>query len=182
MPWWHCALEVFCLHKWCRRFTEMQKNIQSVYVETSVVSNLTARPSNNMRDMAHQLSTGLWWNECRHDFALYASPVVEREALRGNSEAASRRMAVLAELKMLVVTPEAVALAEQLLAATAVPRKSYDDAMHVSIAAVSGMDFLLTWNCRHIANAITMPKIYETCAKSGYKCPLICTPEQMKGE
>jgi len=155
---------------------------KKVYIETSVISNLTARPSNNVRDMAHQVSTCAWWDECRKDFDLFSSAVVEREALRGDHDAAGRRMAVLKETKSIPVSEAAAVLAEALLSATAVPRTSFDDAMHIAVAAVNGMDFLLTWNCRHIANAATMPKIYEVCAGAGYRCPLICTPEQLKGE
>jgi len=155
---------------------------KKVYVEASVISNLTARPSNNVRDMAHQVSTCSWWEECRQDFELFSSAVDEREAFRGDADAAARRMAALGETKTIPVTRDAVKLAEALLVATAVPRTSFDDAMHIAVAAVNGMDFLVTWNCRHIANAFTMPRIYKVCEEAGFRCPLICTPEQLKGE
>ena len=91
-------------------------------------------------------------------------------------------MEAIAATKTLPVTEAAIGLAEMLLRETAVPRTSFDDALHIAVAAVNRMDFLVTWNCKHIANAVTMPKIYKVCQDAGYSCPLICTPEQMKGE
>ena len=115
-------------------------------------------------------------------YELFSSVLVEREAQRGDADAAARRMEAVNRLEKLPIIPEAENLAEKLLEATAVPRTSYEDAVHIAIAAVNGMDFLVTWNCRHIANAETMPKIYETCRVNGFVCPLICTPEQLMKE
>ena len=155
---------------------------EKVYVETSVISNLTARPSRNVIDMGHQVATCEWWDSCQDALVLYSSAVVEREASKGDSSAAALRMEALAKTRTLPVTEAAVDLAEKLLNETAVPRTSFDDALHIAVAAINGMDFLVTWNCKHIANAATMPKIYKVCQEAGYLCPLICTPEQMKGE
>ena len=155
---------------------------KKVYVETSVISNLTARPSRNVIDAGHQVSTCEWWNSCQGELELYSSAVVEREASKGDAGAAASRMTALSKTKTLPVTNEAIDLAERLLNETAVPRTSFDDALHIAVAAINKMDFLVTWNCKHIANAATMSKIYKVCADAGYSCPLICTPEQMKGE
>ncbi len=155
---------------------------KKVYVETSVVSNLTARRSLNIVDLARQVATQQWWDDAETSYELFSSVLVEREAQRGDADAAARRMEAVARLEKLPIIPEAENLAEKLLEATAVPRTSYEDAVHIAIAAVNRMDFLVTWNCRHIANGETMPKIYETCKVNGFACPLICTPEQLMKE
>ena len=152
---------------------------KKVYVETSVISNLTARPSHDIFDLARQMVTHQWWETAAAAYHLYTSPLVEREAQRGDSSAASRRIAVLRDIESLAIPAEAETLAGKLLDAAAVPHTSYEDAVHIATAAVNGMDYLVTWNCRHIANAVTMPKIYEMCKMAGYKCPVICTPEQL---
>ena len=155
---------------------------KKVYVETSVISNLTARPSRNVIDAGHQVATCEWWESCQGKLELYSSPVVGREAAKGDANAAALRMAILAKTMTLPVSDAAIDLAERLLDETAVPRTSFDDALHIAVAVINKMDFLVTWNCKHIANAVTMPKIYRVCRDAGYACPLICTPEQMKGE
>ena len=160
----------------------MVEEKKKVYVETSVISNLTARPSHNPIDAALQMATLQWWYAAPNRFALYCSQLVLDEAAHGDAVAASRRLQAVDELKVLPITEDIVKLAEKLLAAAAVPRTSFDDAVHIAAATVHGLDYLVTWNCKHIANAVTMPNIYKVCADAGYSCPLICTPEQMKGE
>lgn len=155
---------------------------KKVYVETSVISNLTARPSLNIRDAARQIATSQWWENDRQEFELYSSMLVMREALAGDQSAAARRVEKLKELNTLEITPDMEMLAEKLLAATAVPRTSFEDAVHIACATIHKMDYLLTWNCKHIANAVTMPKIYKVCKAAGYECPVLCTPEQLRKE
>ena len=155
---------------------------KKVYVETSVVSNLTARRSLNIVDLARQVATQQWWDDAVASYELFSSVLVEREAQRGDTDAAAQRMEAVARLEKLPIIPEAENLAEKLLESTAVLRTSYEDAVHIAIAAVNRMDFLVTRNCRHIANGETMPKIYETCKVNGFACPLICTPEQLMKE
>ena len=154
---------------------------KKVYVETSVISNLTARPSHNPIDAAAQIASHEWWFSAPSRFELFASLLVEDEAARGDSEAASRRLAVVKELRILPIDNRMFALAEKLLAATAVPRASYDDAVHIATAAIHGMDYLVTWNCSHIANVETRPLIRKTIEQAGLVPPEICTPLEMKG-
>ena len=154
---------------------------KKVYVETSVISNLTARPSHNPIDAAAQIASHEWWFSAPRRFELFGSPLVEDEAARGDSEAASRRLAVVKELRMLPIDDRMFVLAEKLLAATAVPRTSYDDAVHIATAAIHGMDYLVTWNCSHIANVETRPLIRKTIEQAGLVPPEICTPLEMKG-
>ena len=113
------------------------------------------------------------------EYELYGSLVVEREAANGDPDAAARRMEKVRLLKPTVFDNRAIRLAEALLADTAVPRNSFDDALHIATAAINGMDFLVTWNCKHIANAITRPIIRKTCERLGVVCPEICTPDEL---
>lgn len=159
----------------------MDERRAKVYVETSVVSNMTAKPSHNPIDAAMQMTTLQWWYLAPRRYELFTSQLVVDESSRGDSVAAARRLQILEEMKPLLIDERIVTLAEKLLAAAAVPRKSFDDAVHIATAAVHGMDYLVTWNCKHIANVYTKPLIYECCKVNGYKCPAICTPPEMEG-
>jgi len=155
--------------------------MKSVYIETSVISYLTARPSRDLLAAAHQQISREWWDNHRHRFEQFISPMVLEEAGRGDPNAASRRLAVLDEFAILEPTPSAAELVDILIKDGALPSVARDDATHVAIAAVHGMDYLLRWNCRHIDNAETKPLIRSVCAVHGYPCPEICTPEELMG-
>jgi hypothetical protein len=149
-----------------------------VYVETSVLSYLTALPSRDIVRAAHQQVTIEWWAN-REQFELFVSEAVLAEIRRGDPAAASRRVAAAEGLHVLSATPQAQALAGALLRAAVMPRKAAVDAAHVAIAAVHGVDFLMTWNCTHIANAVMRPKIEAVCREAGVMPPVICTPEEL---
>jgi predicted nucleic acid-binding protein len=149
-----------------------------VYVETTILSYLTALPSRDLVLAAHQQLTAEWW-QSRDRFALFVSEAVLAEARRGDPSAAARRLQAAEGMEILSVTPEAQSIASALLASAALPRKATIDAIHVAMAAVHGMDFLLTWNCTHIANAIMRPRIEEVCEFNGLRAPVICTPEEL---
>lgn len=153
-----------------------------VYVETSVISYLTARPSNDLRAMANQSITQEWWDTQRGHHDLYLSEFVLTEASRGHPAAAERRMAATRDLPLLQTVPEVHALALALIQRHALPAKAEIDAYHVAIAAIHGIDYLLTWNCTHIANAHTRPKIEATCRLLGFEPPVICTPLELTEE
>jgi len=155
--------------------------MQSVYIETSIFSYLTARPSANLVAAARQHLTREWWNNCRKSFNLYVSPLVDQEASRGDQEAANRRLKKIRKIPELEITQETFELSSMLLANGALPEKAADDATHVSLAAIHGMNYLLTWNCRHIDNAEMKPVIRTVCENYGVKCPEICTPEELMG-
>ncbi len=152
-----------------------------VYIETSVVSYLTARPSNNLIAAAWQKETVDWWETQRRRFDLYISEVVVEEAARGDAAAASRRLGVLEDIEVLKLDEKSVELSKALIEQGAVPPKALDDALHLAVAAVNGMDFLLTWNCRHIDNAEMKPKIRKAIESRGYQCPEIATPIELMG-
>jgi hypothetical protein len=149
-----------------------------VYLETTVISYLTAAPSRDIVQAAHQQITREWW-ERRKDFDLFVSQAVITEAGRGDSDAAARRLAALDEVAVLEVTEDASRLAEAFIEQHALPAKAAVDALHIVVAVVMGMDYVLTWNCTHIANAVIRPKIEDACRQLGYDPPVICTPEEL---
>ncbi len=149
-----------------------------VYLETTIPSYLTAWRSRNLIRAAHQEATREWW-EGRSRFELYVSQVVVNEAARGDSEAAKERLEALAGIPILDVTEDAEALAENLVERGPLPRKAAVDALHIGVATVHGMDYLLTWNCTHIANAATRGEIEAVCRESGLAPPIICTPIEL---
>jgi hypothetical protein len=152
-----------------------------VYIETTVLSYLTALPSRDVVHAAHQQVTVEWWG-AREAFELFVSDAVLAEARLGDPAAAARRLAAAQSLTVLAATGDAQHLANALLAAATMPRKAAIDAVHVAIAAVNGMDFLLTWNCAHIANAAMRPRIESVCRSVGFEPPTICTPEELQPE
>lgn len=152
-----------------------------VYLETSILSYLTALPSRDLVRAAHQQITIEWWEQ-RARFELFVSEAVLAEARRGDAAAANRRMAVAQGIEILNATQEAEALASALLKAAAIPAKAAIDAAHVALATVHGIDYLLTWNCTHIANAVTRPLIEAVCRDNGFQPPVICTPEELVGQ
>lgn len=153
---------------------------QKVYIETSVISNLTARPALNIADAARQFATHAWWDANSYRYDLYSSPVVRREASKGDSSAAQKRIDALTDIPELALSEQASALATRLIAEGAVPAGFPDDAMHIAIAAVNGMDYLLSWNFKHITNAQKIPEIRKVCAAFGVRCPEICTPQMLQ--
>jgi predicted nucleic acid-binding protein len=150
-----------------------------VYIETSVISYLTARPSNDLRAMANQNATVEWWETQRSKYDLVISEFVIAEAGLGHPEAAKRRLAAVDDVMELQATEEVRALGKALINLGALPAKAEVDAYHVAVAAVNGVEYLLTWNCTHIANARTRPKIEAACRSLGYEPPIICTPDEL---
>jgi predicted nucleic acid-binding protein len=149
-----------------------------VYLETTIVRQLTAEPTRDIVQAAHQKLTRVWWNR-RDRYELFVSQIVITEAGRGNAEAASRRLATLEGIPALAVSAEAVDLAAHFIRAQVMPEKAGVDALHVATAVVNGIDYVLTWNCTHIANAAIRDKIEQACRKSGFEPPIICTPEEL---
>jgi predicted nucleic acid-binding protein len=153
-----------------------------VYIETSVISYLVARPSRNILAAAWQQVTQEWWDKRRARFELFTSELVLAEAGQGDPDAAQRRSETLQSIPDLEVADEVVALATRLVNEGALPREAMDDAVHIAVAAVHGMDYLLTWNYRHLDNAERKPVVRSVCAIAGYRCPEICTPQELMGE
>jgi hypothetical protein len=129
----------------------------------------------------HQQTTREWWQNRRGDFDIFISAFVLDEAASGNPAAAKRRLDLLARFPVLDVDNRVLALATDLQRSCRLPVKAATDSLHVAVAAVNGMDFLLTWNCTHLANAEFIPRIRGECETQGYSCPTICTPEELMG-
>ena len=153
----------------------------SVYVEISIVSYLTERPSRDLIIAAQQAMTREWWIDAPERFVLVASELVLTEAAAGDAEAAHARLTALETVTRLDTTEDAAALTRRLLELGAFPRAAAD-AAHVGIAATNRVDYLLTWNLRHIANAAVRSRIERACRKAGYEPPVICTPNELMEE
>jgi hypothetical protein len=153
-----------------------------LYLETTIFSYLAARPSRDLIVAAHQQLTHDWWLGHREEYELYASELVQQEAAAGDPSAAARRLEFLASSKLLATSDETLTLAEELIRRKAVPRKAAEDAGHIAIATINGMDYILTWNCKHIANARLQKDIRAVCADRGFEMPVICTPEELLGD
>lgn len=152
---------------------------QAIYIETSIPSYLTARPSRDVRVAAWQQLTSEWWEQERQEYDLFVSELVLAEAGQGDASAAKRRLAAIADIELLPIDEDVQSLAEQLITAGGMPASAEADALHVAVAAMHRMDYLLTWNCRHIDNAATKPIIRSICAVAGFSCPEICTPMEL---
>ena len=149
-----------------------------VYLETSVPSYLTARRSRDLIMAANQEITQEWWDN-REQFDLYLSSLVLQEASSGDPIAAQKRIEQLNDIPEIDITEEIERFAEILIQKIPLPEKAKMDALHIAIATLGGMDYLLTWNCAHIANALLRPKIEAICREFGYEPPTICTPNHL---
>jgi predicted nucleic acid-binding protein len=152
-----------------------------LYIETSIVSYLTAYPSRDLIQAAHQQVTHDWWT-VRKQFELYISQYVLDEVSAGDRNAAAKRLAALGDATLLAITPDAVSLAEELVRVGSLPARAIVDAFHIAVAAIHGMDYLLSWNCKHIANAALRGRIEATCRSYGVEPPTICTPIELAAE
>ena len=152
-----------------------------IYLESSVISYLTARPNRDVIIAGRQAITMDWWENQRHRFELRISVLVEEEISRGDYKAAQLRIEAIANIPSLAISDEATKIADLLLTRGTIPKGSEEDALHIGIAAAQGVDFLLTWNFKHINNAETREAITQLVYSCGYKCPQLCSPEELGG-
>lgn len=138
-------------------------------------------PSRNLLVAAWQCLTVEWWEKRRKLFEVFVSELVIEEAGRGDSEASERRLKAIEGIPLLKLTDSAVELSKKLISKGALPSKAIDDALHIAISAVHNIDYLLTWNCRHIDNAEAKPLIRSVIIANGYNYPEICTPQELIG-
>ena len=153
-----------------------------VYIETSIVSYLTAKPSHELIIAAHQQVTRDWWETQRGSYDLYTSQFVIDEAGDGDSDAAKARLEALSAIPLVPLTPESVALGKELVKAGLLPRKAGGDATHLGVAIMHNMNVLLTWNCTHLANAVILGRIGRFLNAKGLYLPIVCTPEELMGD
>ena len=151
----------------------------TLYLETTIPSYLAARRSPLARIAADQQTTQDWWDFHRQEYEIFISEAVLDEAADGDPALSAQRMAILAGLPRLQITPEADALVERLLRSDIIPAKAAADAVHLALAATHGIEYLLTWNCRHIHNLKLERRIEAACEAFGFACPIICTPAEL---
>lgn len=151
----------------------------TVYIETSVVSYLTSRPSRDLIAAARQEMTAAWWDRHGPSYALYISDVVVDEISEGDENAAKLRLERIAGVPVLEVTEEAIMLSGHLARASGIAQNAAIDALHVAVAALNGMEYLLTWNCKHLANVTIRRRMEAAVEDAGFSCPAICTPEEL---
>ncbi|XZE18295.1 type II toxin-antitoxin system VapC family toxin [Pirellulaceae bacterium SH449] len=152
---------------------------RSAYLETTIIGYLAMRNSRDVRVAANQLSTREWWDDHRPDFDIFVSQFVLDECDQGEPTAADERRIYLKNIPVLDMNQAVEQLAEAIAMELQIPPKARIDAFHISMAAVHGVQFLLTWNCKHIANPEHRPRIERACRDRGIEVPLICTPFDM---
>lgn len=150
-----------------------------VYLETTVVSYLAAKPSRDVVIAGHQQSTREWWENRKQDFRIVASQLVIQESVRGDTEAIQYRLDILKELELLEISQDATTLARAMIERGVVPETSLEDALHVALAVVNDCKYLVTWNYRHLAGAGVRARIESFCRDEGYEPVVICTPEEL---
>jgi predicted nucleic acid-binding protein len=154
----------------------------SVYLETSVISYLTSRMSRDLVVAGHQQVTRAWWELHKGECAIFVSSVVIDEIGAGDPSESAKRLGLVRDTAEIIrSSTEAEELALRFIQAGALPQKATNDATHVAIAAIKGLDYLLTWNCKHIANARVSRVILRVCEEQGYSAPLMCTPLELIG-
>ena len=154
---------------------------KSVYLETSFISYLTGPFSRDLVVAANQQITQDWWAKRKKDFKLFISEFVFQEARKGDSEASKKRVLILESLPILETNEAAITLAEKFIRSKIIPKKATQDSLHIAIATIHEMNYLLTWNCTHIANAEIQKGIAKITQSEGYEMPIICTPSELMG-
>ena len=154
---------------------------ETVYIETSILGYLTASSTDNLILAANMKVTQDWWNICRSSFILYASEIVEDEAARGDPEIASQRLNLLQSLMLLDLPEAALELAQEFLQQSNLPLQASSDALHMALATVYGLNYMLTWSCKHMANAQIQRQLSQISSELGYQLPIICTPYELRG-
>lgn len=152
---------------------------KTIYIETSVISYMTGRGSRDLLIAARQEETRELWPRLLSEFDSYVSSLVFSESESGDTEAAQRRLEAIKPFPVLQVSSEAEKLAMCLVDAGAVPVKCSEDAMHISLAALNGIDIIVTWNCTHINNPFKRLQIRRVVEEQGYECPEICSPADL---
>ena len=155
---------------------------QKVYIETSVVSYYASRPSRDLVIAARQETTRELWPMLVNRFDRYISMLVLMEINKGDPTAVNERKKVISDLPVLDVTPESESLAEAIVSEGLIPERFGEDSLHIALAVVNGMDYLVTWNFRHLNNALIKIHIMRFIEKQGYVAPVICSPDELLGD
>ncbi|MBI4405547.1 MAG: type II toxin-antitoxin system VapC family toxin [Deltaproteobacteria bacterium] len=152
---------------------------KKVYLESTVISYLAARPSRDLLVLAKQHLTAIWWNNVFPRVQVYVSSFVMEEIQQGDLTAVAERMKFCKDIPLLNTTEEIESLANAYISMIMIPDRAKLDFYHIACATIYKMDFLLTWNCAHIANAFIRRKIETINAEHGFQTPVICTPDEL---
>ncbi len=152
---------------------------RAVYLETSVISYLTARPSRDLIVAAHQQITRDWWDNELSRYEVLISPLVLEEASKGDPQASQKRLEAIQSFPVVEIDENVRKLADIYFARVRLPEKAKADAYHLALATWHGMDFLLSWNCTHIVNGHVRLILEEINSEQGIRTPVICTPEEL---
>jgi predicted nucleic acid-binding protein len=152
---------------------------EKLYLETSVISYYTARPSRDLILLAHQEITRQFWEKALNDFEVFISQAIVDEISKGDREASERRMALIKGFSYLAINENVEKLAELYMKRLGLPPKAYSDAIHIAVACNHDIDYLATWNCSHIANGVIIKRVMKINSSEGKKTPVICTPEEL---
>jgi hypothetical protein len=153
--------------------------METVYLETTFISYLVSLPSRDLIVAAHQQVTNDWWTNQKEKYECYISEIVIDESSAGDEKAVQKRLKIIDGLKLLELTKEVDELTKAILKSGVIPPKAVRDAAHIAVATVHEVDYLLTWNCTHIANAHISKRIEKICVLAGFQMPTICTPENL---
>ena len=153
--------------------------MQSVYIETSVIGYLASRISSDLVTAANQQLTREWWDTRRERFELFVSEAVVAECAAGDPVAADERAVFLDALPILEIDAECRQLATRIMQGVSLPGKAGVDAIHIAVSAINGVDYLLTWNCKHIANPSLRRIIEDVLRAADITPPVICTPQEL---
>ena len=152
---------------------------ETLYIETSVVGYFTSQPTRDLIVAAHQQITREWWKERLHRYSAFVSGLVLEEISKGNVDEAEKRLEAVSDFPLLKIIPEVAELANAYFLNLTLPEKARADSYHLALAAWHGMDYLVTWNCAHIANARLKRTLEEINIERGIRTPTICTPEEL---
>jgi hypothetical protein len=153
-----------------------------VYIETSVISYLAARPSRDLIVAANQQITNEWWLTKKINYDIFISQLTVQEAAKGDPNASKKRLELIQGIPLLSLSAEIREFSKKLITNGSLPTEAAEDAIHIAIAAINGMDYLLTWNFKHIANATIRYKVEKICRMNGFEPPIICTPQELMEE
>ncbi|MDA1250220.1 MAG: type II toxin-antitoxin system VapC family toxin [Planctomycetota bacterium] len=156
--------------------------METVYLETTFISYLVALPARDLVIAAHQQVTRDWWQHRRQHFRCVVSPGVIDEVSMGDKSEIKKRLGLVRPLEVLAASTDAEELTQAIMDAGVLPEKAVRDAAHIAVAAVHGVEYLLTWNCKHLANAQISRRVQVVCNAQGFRMPLICTPEELLEE
>ncbi len=155
--------------------------MDTVYIETSIVSHATAWPSSDPATGVLQDQAKRWMDEQRPLYDVVTSQLVIDEAGMGDPDAASRRLEMLDGIPVLPVNPDADTVVDEIVGRAMMPASARIDALHIATAALASVQYLLTQNCKHIANAHELPRVYRLLDELGLSGMLICTPIEFLG-